>query len=35
MACGARERVGINLRIEFEEKSKWLVVRLQEIEMLE
>ena len=32
MACGARERVGTILGIEFEKKSSWLVVRLEEIE---
>ena len=32
MACGARWRVGTILGIEFDNKSNWLVVRLEEIE---
>jgi len=32
MASGLLARVGTILAIEFEEKSKWLVVRLEEIE---
>jgi len=32
MVCGSRQRVGTILGIEFEKKSNWLVVRLEEIE---
>jgi len=32
MACGAREREGTILGIEFDNKSNWLVVRLEEVE---